>query len=187
MTTRTQIVIASVLVLVAALAAFGYYQWERSQRERRQEEIAAGLVLEEEAPETDQVVQVELYVYRPHPEKPGEIRLESVSLPLPAIASEALSAQQLVNTVIRESSHLLPPQARVRQVYLLEDGTAVVDLSHATAAQLTGGVTAELGVLESFTRSLRRNLPRIERVRFLVEGEERPTLSGHVSILHPFM
>ena len=33
----------------------------------------------------------------------------------------------------------------------------------------------------------KENIERIRRVRFLVEGRERPTLAGHVSIREPFM
>ena len=77
--------------------------------------------------------------------------------------------------------------AKLRQVYLLEDGTALVDLSQEVIYPLIGGVAAELSALYSITRSLTENLEEIKRIRFLIEGQERATLAGHVSIREPFM
>ena len=82
---------------------------------------------------------------------------------------------------------IFAPEARLRQVFLLEDGTALVDLSRQIVHPLLGGVAVELSALYSITRSLKVNIPEISRARFLVEGQERPTLAGHVSIRVPFM
>ena len=102
-----------------------------------------------------------------------------------------LTARQIIHEVMKgpsqEELQIFAPQARLRQVFLLEDGTALVDLSRQTIHPLLGGVTVELSALYSITHSLKENIKEISRTRFLVEGQERPTLAGHVSIREPFM
>jgi hypothetical protein len=102
-----------------------------------------------------------------------------------------LTARQIIHEVLKGPSdgefQIFAPEARLRQVFLLEDGTALVDLSRQVVHPLLGGIAVELSALYSVTRSLRENIESISRVRFLVEGQERPTLAGHVSIREPFM
>ncbi len=188
MTARLKIIVAVALVLVTLLIAFLYYRWEAEQRSNRSDLPAlASLELEEQAAAETPLYQVNLYLYDPVSGKPGLGQLIQMSREIPGSESDELLGQQILNAVIRESPGILPPVARVLQVFLMEDGTAVVDLSRETAEQLSGGVTSELGILRALTRSLRENLPGVQRVRFLVDGEERHTLSGHVSLSQPFM
>ena len=62
-----------------------------------------------------------------------------------------------------------------------------MDLSQEIIYPAVGGVAAELSALYSITRSLIENIQEIKQIKFLVEGRERPTLAGHVSIREPFM
>ena len=102
-----------------------------------------------------------------------------------------LSARQIIHEVMKgpsqEELQIFAPEARLRQVFLLEDGIALVDLSRQIVHPLLGGVAVELSALYSITRSLMENIEEIGQARFLVEGQERPTLAGHVSIREPFM
>ncbi|MEE8350103.1 MAG: GerMN domain-containing protein [Acidobacteriota bacterium] len=102
-----------------------------------------------------------------------------------------LTARQIIHEVMKgpsqEEFRIFAPEARVRQVFLLEDGTALVDLPRRIVHPLLGGVAVELSALYSITRSLKENIKDIRQTRFLVEGQERPTLAGHVSITEPFM
>ncbi|HLV02468.1 MAG TPA: GerMN domain-containing protein [Acidobacteriota bacterium] len=103
-----------------------------------------------------------------------------------------LMARQIISELFKgpgddaDGNLLFPEQARLRQLYLLEDGTVVVDLTYETVQELQG-IVAELAAIRSITRSLTDNLDSIRRVRFLVEGQSRPTLAGHISIRYPFM
>lgn len=103
-----------------------------------------------------------------------------------------LMARQIISELFQgpddsaDGNPLFSEQARLRQLYLLEDGTVVVDLTHETVQELQG-IVAELAAIRSITRSLTDNLDSIRRVRFLVEGQSRPTLAGHISIRQPFM
>lgn len=102
-----------------------------------------------------------------------------------------LTARQIIHEVMKgpaeEDLRIFSERARLRQVYLLEDGTALVDLSREILHPLMHGIAVELSALYSITRSLTENIDEIKRIRFLVEGEERPTLAGHVSIRDLFM
>ncbi|MEE8583553.1 MAG: GerMN domain-containing protein, partial [Acidobacteriota bacterium] len=99
-------------------------------------------------------------------------------------------ARQIIGEVLRGPSdqlNVFGPSSRLRQLYLLEDGTAVVDLSAETAQRLSGSALAEYWALRSLSRSLTANIEAVQRVKFLVEGQDRPTFAGHVSIREPFL
>ena len=100
------------------------------------------------------------------------------------------NARQIVDELIQgpeeEGMAIFRQDATIRQIYVLEDKTAVVDISRKTAESLAGGIRMELCAIHSITRSLVENLEEIDRVRFLVGGKPELTLSGHVSIGEPF-
>lgn len=180
--------IAAALVLTTGLATYVFYLVERSHQR-----IISGAALEEmplvapDQPADAETAPVPIFVWRPDPENPGAAKLEIQTREIPTSGRPTETAFQIAAAVIQASQEVLPPQARVLQVYLLDDGTAVVDLSRAVAERLAGGVSAEYGIVTSIARSLMQNIREIKRVRFLVEGEERPTLSGHVSLRQSFM
>lgn len=63
---------------------------------------------------------------------------------------------------------------------------AVVDLRSTFADQHPSGVEVESLTLLSIVRTLHANLPRIEQVRFLVDGQPRETLAGHADLLRTY-
>ncbi len=181
------------LLLVALGTIYYLYSLERRHQLEVREADRSDLDVESSVLEERSTgdVKVKLYFYRP-----GAIAVSSGLL----LAEERsifetgdviLNARQIVNEIIKgprdKSTQVLSAQARLRQIYLLNDGTAVVDLSKESSDQLPGGMTSELAVLYSITRSLIENITDIKRVKFLVEGQDQPTFSGHVSIREPFM
>ena len=76
----------------------------------------------------------------------------------------------------------LPPQVRLRGLYLDRGGTAYVDLSSEVADLHPGGTGEEIATIYSLVNSLTYNLPEIKRVRLLVNGEERETLKNHLDL-----
>ncbi len=76
----------------------------------------------------------------------------------------------------------LPPQTRLRGLYLDRGGTAYVDLSSEVADLHPGGTGEEIATIYSLVDSLTYNLPEIKRVRLLVNGEERETLKNHLDL-----
>lgn len=187
-----RILIALVLVAVASVGAFALLYLEGQQRASQMEstpeaEADPDLI---EAQATGS--KVELKIFFPVAASPLSdgplLRTEQRSL----FQSDdpVVMARQIISEVLRGSSNSLnvfAPSSRLRQIYLMENGTAVVDLSAETAQQLPGGVLEEYWALRSISRSLTANIESVKRVKFLVGGQDRPTFAGHVSIREPFM
>lgn len=80
----------------------------------------------------------------------------------------------------------LPPQTRVRQVFIAKDGTATVDLSRDAAEGAAYGSTSELAAVYAVVNTLVYNFKPVKKVVLLVEGAERETLGGHVDLSRAF-
>jgi hypothetical protein len=63
---------------------------------------------------------------------------------------------------------------------------AVVNLTKAFADAHPSGIEAEDLTLRAIIATLRANLPQIEQVRFLVDGQTRDTLNGHADLSRPY-
>jgi len=59
---------------------------------------------------------------------------------------------------------------------------AVVNLSGSFASAHPAGIEAESLTLLSICGTLHANLPQVAQVRFLVDGQPRPTLAGHADL-----
>jgi spore germination protein GerM len=79
----------------------------------------------------------------------------------------------------------IPPDVKLRDVYLTERGDAFVDLSGEVASKHPGGSLDEIFTVYSIVNALTVNLPAITRVQILVDGKEVDTLAGHVDLRHP--
>lgn len=105
-----------------------------------------------------------------------------------AAGSPEVRARQLVQMLIEgprpEEAELvvpvLPKEAKLRQVYLLADGAAVVDLSEEAVNLLPGGIDSEAMAVESMRRTILDNVPEVKSVRFLINGKEERTFAGHL-------
>ncbi len=63
---------------------------------------------------------------------------------------------------------------------------AVINLHGTFADHHASGIEPETLTIESIVGSLYANFPRIEQVRFLVDGRPRDTLSGHVDLTRTY-
>ncbi len=81
----------------------------------------------------------------------------------------------------------LPAQTRLRQVYLLKDGTACADFSRDLALNHPSGAAAEISTVYSVVNSLAYNFKDVKRVLILIEGTEADTLDGHISLDKPLV
>jgi len=63
---------------------------------------------------------------------------------------------------------------------------AVINLRGTFADHHPSGVEAETLTVESILGTLYGNFPRIEQVRFLVDGKPRDTLNGHADLLRTY-
>jgi spore germination protein GerM len=96
----------------------------------------------------------------------------------------------LVRELIKGSAHgnlpTIPRQTKLRDFFLLNNGTAVVDFSAAFRENQPGGCRNEQLTLFSVVNTLALNVPGIKRVKFLIDGAEAQTLAGHLTLEFPF-
>jgi len=106
----------------------------------------------------------------------------------PSVVDEA---GQAVKELIRGSDKgyisPLPPETKLRQLFLTKDGVAYVDLSREIMQSHPSGSSAELATVYSIVNTLAYNFKPIKKVFILVEGSEKETLSGHINLSQPFV
>jgi len=106
----------------------------------------------------------------------------------PSIVEEA---EQAVEELIRGSDKgyisPLPPETKVRQLFVTKEGVAYVDLSREIMESHPSGSSAELATVYSIVNTLAYNFKPIKKVFILVEGSEKETLSGHINLSQPFV
>ncbi len=138
----------------------------------------------------------------------GTLVSQAQSLPLPKDAearARALLAKLLEIYAGDGAMHPLPAGPRaVLQVFLLpipesaeskgKHGSvaqtgqlAVVNLSGDFADGHPSGILTESLTVESICATLHANLPQIAEVRFLVDGQPRPTLAGHADLTRTYL
>ena len=78
---------------------------------------------------------------------------------------------------------IFPNNATIRSVEVA-DGLAVVDLDGGFLKNFVGGSTGEEFLVGSVVDTL-TNFPEVQRVKFLVDGQEIETLSGHMDLSTP--
>ena len=104
--------------------------------------------------------------------------------------TEADEAERALAELVRgsEAGFLspLPPQTRVRQVFIAKDGLATVDLSRDVAEGFAYGSTSELAAVYAVVDTLVFNFKAVKKVVLTVEGAERETLGGHVDLTRAF-
>lgn len=106
--------------------------------------------------------------------------------PTPADEAERALAELIKGSAAGFVSPL-PPQTKVRQVFIASDGLATVDLSREVAEGFAYGSTAELAAVYAVVDTLVFNFAPVKRVVILVEGVERETLGGHVDLTRAFL
>jgi hypothetical protein len=79
----------------------------------------------------------------------------------------------------------LPADTKLNAIYLIADHVCYVDLSAAVRDNHPGGSNSELLTIYSLVNSLVLNVPEIERVKILIDGQEAPTLAGHIDLQFP--
>ena len=105
--------------------------------------------------------------------------------------SEADEAERALAELVRGSEEgllsPLPPQTRVRQVFIAKDGLATVDLSRDVAEGFSYGSTSELAAVYAIVDTLVYNFRSVKKVVLTIEGAERETLGGHIDLSRAFL
>lgn len=103
-------------------------------------------------------------------------------------AERNLRAREVLRAVLAQylqtpSPHSLGKGADIKDVYLLNDDTVIVDTTPQFADAHPSGILPEEMTICSLIESLNANVPGITRVKFLVDGRERETLAGHADLM----
>ncbi|MGB7283001.1 MAG: GerMN domain-containing protein [Candidatus Acidiferrum sp.] len=121
----------------------------------------------------------------------GDGTLTSATVELPLSSDPVLRAKQVLNTLLAgpvdTDLRTLPPDAALLAFYLLPDGTAVADFSEALATETPSGILSEQMAVDSITRTLEADVPKVERLKILIHGQEVETLAGHLDLTGTFL
>jgi spore germination protein GerM len=80
----------------------------------------------------------------------------------------------------------IPEGVRLLALHVTEDGVAYVDFSREIRDRHPGGTLSELLTIFSVVNTLALNLPEVEAVKIVIEGQEEETLAGHIDIRSAF-
>jgi hypothetical protein len=80
---------------------------------------------------------------------------------------------------------VIPPETRLRAIYLSDRGDLFADFTGELTARHTGGSIDELFTVYAIVNAVTVNLPAIARVQILIDGKEVDTLAGHVDLRNP--
>jgi germination protein M len=106
----------------------------------------------------------------------------------PSVSEEAKQAvQELIRGSGKGYLSPLPPETKLRQLFVTKEGVAYVDLSREVMEKHPSGSSAELATVYSIVNTLAYNFKPIKKVFLLVEGSEKETLGGHLNLSEPFV
>jgi hypothetical protein len=122
----------------------------------------------------------------PHPLPPGAAVNEVFLLPLPVIGYATDTTSNALTGAPAGTSPVASTDPNALQPSAPGGELAVIDLRGSFVDQHPSGVEVETLTLESILGTLHANLPQIEQVRFLVDGQPRETLAGHADLLRTY-
>jgi hypothetical protein len=120
---------------------------------------------------------------------PGTLEETDVQLKLSADPVER--GKQLLAALVAGPSdrakRTLPPEATPLEFYLLPGGVAVADFSSALSTDMPSGIQSEQMAVESIADTLAANIPNLQRLKILIDGQEAKTLAGHIDLTGYFV
>jgi hypothetical protein len=186
------------VVLLLASLAMGVVLWQL--RERAHKRLVAGEAsAPTKAPEVAPAEQATLVAAN---DADNSLVPQIHSLPLPTdpgARARAVLGRLLDLYAAPDAAHPVPGgAASVAQVFLLpatggkdsqnpDAQMAVVNLTGSFAASHPSGLEAETLTVLSICATLQVNLPHVTQVRFLVDGQQRPTLAGHADLTRTYL
>lgn len=101
----------------------------------------------------------------------------------------AFFARNIVEALIKGPQQglvrTIPEETAIRAIYVTQYGICYVDLTAGIVDHHPGGIKSELFTVYSIANSLVLNVPEIEAVKILVNGNESATLAGHIDLQVP--
>jgi hypothetical protein len=124
-----------------------------------------------------------------HPLPSGAAVAEVFLLPLPVVGHAVDSSPEASSATVggfRATVPIASTDPNALQPREPGGELAVIDLRSTFTNQHPSGVEVESLTLLSILGTLHANLPQIEQVRFLVDGQARETLAGHADLLRTY-
>lgn len=173
---RTMGIVLAVLVLLG-----GLWKWVYHSRG------PAKVSVEESPLYTGKEAKLKVALSFPSAIKPGFVQQESE---IYLTASRGAQVKQVLQQLFRGpqnagASAAFPADFKYREVFVTEQGLAVVDLDADSVKAMPGGTSAEFVSLYCLVRSILDNFKDIKKVQLLVGGESRESLAGHMDISEP--
>jgi hypothetical protein len=78
--------------------------------------------------------------------------------------------------------NLIPEGTQLREAYLDTNNFLFIDLSSEMSTNCKGGTTGEYEAVYSIINSVFSNFPWVKGVKLLINGEEKDSLAGHISL-----
>ena len=131
---------------------------------------------------TEQTLNVKVYY-------PDDSGLKLVEVPREILVNETTDKYTAAVETLKEEpaeenlTRIFPKNAKIRSV-TVKDGLATVDLDGNIKKGFVGGSTGEEFLIGSIVDTLTA-FPEVKSVKFLVDGKEVETLSGHMDLSAP--
>ncbi len=110
---------------------------------------------------------------------------------IPADTSVVHQAKRTIQELVKGSQRgfisPFPPETKLIELHVTDEGVAYVDFSKDIVEKHLSGSSAEISTIFSVVNSLAYNFSSIEKVFILIEGRERETLGGHINLSRPFL
>ena len=114
----------------------------------------------------------------------GEFR-EIFDTAMPGDRVKQIVADLISGPVTDQCARAVTPGTRLRQVYVMADGTAYLDFSSELTEGIGGGSMKELLTVYAIVDSVAFNLSEVQRVAILVNGRPIETMNGHLDLRRP--
>jgi spore germination protein GerM len=105
-------------------------------------------------------------------------------------SSLAQQAKRIISELLNGSQQgfisPIPPETKLRELYITKEGVAYVDFSREIMDKHLSGSSAEMSTIFSIVNSLAYNLKPVKKVFILIDGGEKKTLGGHIDLTSPF-
>lgn len=184
METKNYVILAVLFVVFVVLIVFFF----QSGTEKKKEAIPLSESQEPETSQTEPPEKITITLFFLSEENDrlhGEER-EIVSDP-----QLIFEARQTIEELLIGSNNGLispfPPETKLREIFITEEGTVCVDLSREIQDEHLSGARAEISTVYAIVNSLAYNFESIKKVIILVDGSEKETLKGHVDISRPLV
>ncbi|MFH1824332.1 MAG: GerMN domain-containing protein [Candidatus Firestonebacteria bacterium] len=79
----------------------------------------------------------------------------------------------------------IPSSTILRELYIDNNKCAYIDFNKGLIDNHPGGTAGELNTINSIIKTLTTNFEQINSVKFLIDGQEINTISGHIDISEP--